>query len=460
MKLTSFDRFVFVILAAFLGLTGLIVVRGDRVGVRVVSFSPPDGAENVPVRSQIQVEFDQQLILTGNLRALNIEPATSGTAQWDGETLKFYPTQPLQPNTIYTVTVPEGLSSADGPRTRHSVRWQFTTGHPKIVFMAPDAADRYQLVVSDPASDGVSRQLTEEEAGVWDYDVSPDGTSVAYAVVHPDSSSELWLASLDGESRRQVLACPDASCSGPAWSPELTLTPEGARVQRLVYERRELSPERAQLPPRLWWLDVETGETAPVFEDNQWLGFGASISPDGQWLAFVAPHLQGIAAYNLLDGRNLEIPSQLGEPPVWSPNGFFLLTTDMVAREDGMFTSHLFRVNVESGQSIDLSAEATLGDFSPTWSPDGGTIAFSRVGMDGPGGQIWTMSNAGEDQQQLTDDPAIRHAALSWSPDGGSLLFQQTLLQQAAAAEVWERDLATGTMQRVAESGAWPTWTP
>ncbi|MCA9869502.1 MAG: PD40 domain-containing protein, partial [Anaerolineae bacterium] len=83
----------------------------------------------------------------------------------------------------------------------------------------------------------------------------------------------------------------------------------------------------------------------------------------------------------------LEIPSQLGEPPVWSPNGFFLLTTDMVAREDGMFTSHLFRVNVESGQSIDLSAEATLGDFSPTWSPDGGTIAFSRVGMDGPGGQ-------------------------------------------------------------------------
>ncbi len=125
-----------------------------------------------------------------------------------------------------------------------------------------------------------------------------------------------------------------------------------------------------------------------------------------------------------------------------------------------MYASHLFRVNVESGQSIDLSDETTLGDFSPTWSPDGGAIAFSRVGTDGPGGQIWTMSNAGEDQQQLTDDPAIRHAALSWSPDGGSLLFQQTLLQQAAAAEVWERDLATGTMQRVAESGAWPTWTP
>jgi Tol biopolymer transport system component len=240
----------------------------------------------------------------------------------------------------------------------------------------------------------------------------------------------------------------------------LTTTPEGLNGQRLIYERREVGPDGAQRPPRLWWLDLTTEETVPVFEDSQWLGFGARFSPDGQWLAYVAPHVQAIAAYNLSDGRNLQIPSQLGEPPVWSPKGTFLLVTDMVAREDGTFAAHVFRVNVESGQSLDLSGNAMLSDSSPAWSFDGNSIAVTRVGMEGPGGQVWTMSDTGADQRPLTDDPYISHAALSWSPDGRSLLEQHTFLQQIATSEIWIRDMETGAVRRLAESGVWPSWAP
>jgi Tol biopolymer transport system component len=57
-------------------------------------------------------------------------------------------------------------------------------------------------------------------------------------------------------------------------------------------------------PPRLWWLDPASGETVSVFEDSQWLGYGARWSPDNRWLSYVSPSNQGVQVYNVDDGRN------------------------------------------------------------------------------------------------------------------------------------------------------------
>ncbi len=130
----------------------------------------------------------------------------------------------------------------------------------------------------------------------------------------------------------------------------------------MIYERRATSSIAGLAPSRLWWLDLSSGETVPVFDDTQWLGFGAAISPDGRWLSHVAPHKQGVQVYNLVDGRSLVVPSQLGEPAVWSPRSDFLLVRDVVTQES-TFTEHIFRVNVESGQAVDLSGPDTLREL-------------------------------------------------------------------------------------------------
>ena len=60
-------------------------------------------------------------------------------------------------------------------------------------------------------------------------------------------------------------------------------------------------------------------------------------------------------------------------------------------------------------------------DGSPSWSPDGGRIAFDSL-RDG-NGEIYVMNADGSGQTRLTDDPGFDGSA-SWSPDGSRIAFQ------------------------------------
>lgn len=51
-------------------------------------------------------------------------------------------------------------------------------------------------------------------------------------------------------------------------------------------------------------------------------------------------------------------------------------------------------------------------ELSPSWSPDGGTIAFTRV--DGPDGDIWVMRPDGSSQTNLTEGSDLSQQDPSW----------------------------------------------
>lgn len=449
---TPFDRLVWLVLAALWLATGLLILRGDRVGVQVVAVSPTDGSLAVSSQTPIRVTFDQPIELSGVLRSLIVDPPAGGTAQWEGETLVFYPTEPLLPDTLYTVTIPAGLRGQGGQTVQRPVVWQFRTGHPRVLYLAEDSSGFYQIMLADPFDpERAPVPLTDEVAGVWDYAPSADGASIAYAVTREDGGSDLYAVSPDGNNRRLLLPCPEAACSGPAWHPDNL---------RLIYEGRAVSAlSGGQGVSRLWWLDLASSETVPVFDDTQWLGYGAAVSPDGQWLSHVAPHKLALQIYNLLDGRSLEIPTEMGEPGVWNPRGDLLLYTDIVTLGFG-FPTHVFRVNVESGNALDISGEDTLGDSAPAWSPDGREIALSRRIADSPvAGQAWLMPASGGDGRFLPGGAGQHQTALSWSPDGRFILSQRIPLGGMGEPEIWLHDLSTDKDRQIGV-GAWPRWLP
>lgn len=453
LNLTPFDRLVWLVLVTLWLATGLLIARGDQVGVLVTAVSPADGAVAVSSLAPIRATFDQPTELSGVLRSIIVDPPVSGTAQWEGETLVFHPSEPFQPDTLYTVTIPAGLRGQAGQTVQRPVVWQFRTGHPHVLYLAEDAQGYYQLMQVDPYDlERAAVQLTHEPFGLWDYAPSFDGAAIAYAAIREDGGSDLWTIDPDGAQRRQLLACPEAACSGPAWHPD---------GQRLIYERRAAGAlGGGQGLSRLWWLDLLSGDTAPVFDDTQWLGYGAAISPDGQWLAHVAPHKLALFVYNLSDGRSLEIPTQMGEPGVWNPRGDLLLYTDIVAMGNG-FPTHVLRVNVVSGNSNDLSGDDTLNDSAPAWSPDGGQIVLSRRTADSPvAGQAWVLPASGGDGRFLPGGEGQHQTALSWSPDGRFILSQRIPVGGMAAPEIWLHDLTTGDEHLVGMDGAWPRWLP
>jgi Tol biopolymer transport system component len=445
-RVSLFDRVVLLTLVGLALLTGLLAWRGDRVGVRVVAVSPSESATGVSTRILVRITFSHEIESSSNL-PLSLSPPVSGTVRWEGKKLTFLPSAPLAPDTTYTVTLAADLKSRQGRALLRPLTWQFRTGQPRILYVAQDEQNRYQLFVI-ALEEGQPTQLTREAFGVWDYAVSADGTTIAYAALRKDGESDLWAVGSDGSGRRLLLACPEADCTEAAWSPD---------GRRLVYTRRD----DVLSFPRLWWLDVASGETVPLFQDDQVLGFGACWSPDGQWLSYISPRDPGVRVYNVNDSHSLLIPSQVEAPAVWSPQGDVLLVTDVQWR-GASFAVHLLRADLESGRLTNLSGEAEVEDGSPAWSPDGSWIAFARKAHRASmGKQLWLMQPDGSQTHYLTNQPEIHHGSPAWSLDGRYLLFQRyPLTEPDAQPGIWLLEVETGTLREVVTPGGQPAWLP
>jgi hypothetical protein len=184
-KLSLFDRVVVLTLVGLACVVVLLAWRGDRVGVQVAAVSPLEGATGVSTQSQVSVTFSQEMA-PGLESPLYFSPPVSGTMRWERTTLTFVPSAPLNQDTTYSVTLADGLRSQGGRPLLRPLTWQFRTGRPRILYIAPDEQNRDQLFVIDLEGDKPIR-LTQEPIGVWDYALSPDGMTIVYAASRPDA---------------------------------------------------------------------------------------------------------------------------------------------------------------------------------------------------------------------------------------------------------------------------------
>ncbi len=457
------DRLDWIVWSALLALgvaTGLVLLRGDQVGVRVSGIVPAPDSVGVSTRAEIRLTFDEPMDQTSVERRFRITPEVNGKLSWRGRTLVWRPRQGLAADTRYLVTVWANARSAQGRRLKEDLTWAFHTGHPRVLFMSVgDVSQLYEV-----ETDGLSaRQLTHLEDGssLWDYAVSPDGSQVAFGLVRADASAvDLWLMNADGSDARQLLACEASQCSGATWSSD---------GRRLAYERRELNVQLGSVvvgpgPSRVWLLDLSSGQTRPLFQDSQMLGYAPRWSPDGSRLGYFDPQ-GGVRVVDLDSGDSQLIPNQLGEMGAWSPDGQTLVLVDMAFAGES-YRSHLIRADLAGGITHNLSGgETEASDSAPAWSPTGEWIAFGRKALaDGtptPGQQLWLMRPDGSEAHPLVTDPQAHLGGIAWSPDGRAIAYLRFQLMQAdARPEIWFVPLDGSEPIKLTGNGTLPSWSP
>jgi Tol biopolymer transport system component len=100
--------------------------------------------------------------------------------------------------------------------------------------------------------------------------------------------------------------------------------------------------------------------------------------------------------------------------PSWSPSGDRIA----VRGEDKDFDSEIYVLTLGAAQAVPVSSTFSFAS-TPTWSPDGSTIAFWADGdanETAPG--VFLVGSDGSEQRLLREDFNFEIDGLTWSPDG------------------------------------------
>ena len=273
------------------------------------------------------------------------------------------------------------------------------------------------------------RGITPEDYFAFEFisdpNISPDGKLVAYVVTKIDRAqnrrnSSIWMVATDGSRGPWQFTTAPQNSNSPRWSPD------GKSVAFLSSRPESTAPtsSSAEQPrSQVWLLSMAGGEAKRVTN----LKNGASSfrwSPDGARLVVVS--------------RIGPSDSRTGDAKDRSDVRHYK-NSSYKFNDSGWFDdrrTHLWMVDVNSGNGKQITEGDDWNDSDPQWSPDGKRIAFvsNRTGKEyeeNRNSDVWIINADGSGTLTKISDHEESDNQPRWSPDGKSIAF---------TGEVHERD--------------------
>jgi TolB protein len=261
----------------------------------------------------------------------------------------------------------------------------------KIAF-ASDRAGHWDIYTIRPDGTGMGR-VTDSAGADTEPAWSPDGQRLAF-VSDRDGNLEIYVMAADGSSVTRLTDDPGVDTT-PAWSPD---------GQRIVFaSNRETGGDRMDL----WVMDADGANATLLAVDAtepDWASDGSRIAA-----VFRFPNLVTIGRAPVHESAGPQPLLELAGSawPAWSPNDSMVAFS--APAEGG---EHIFRVNADGSNVVDVSAAIEQAGQQPTWAPDGRHIAF--VSTVDSNQDIYIASVEGGMPIRLTADPG-KDASPAWS---------------------------------------------
>lgn len=303
--------------------------------------------------------------------------------------------------------------------------------------------NRFSLFLGDPES-GEVRALGVQ-GGTYDW--SPDGDRIAF-VSNPYAlggrPSELWIVNADGSGLRKATAA-IRQAARPRWSPD------GSRLALSAYDRERQTSQ-------LYVVGADGSGLRRLVRGLQ--PAVATWSPDGERIAYLnrTKRVWSLFVLELATGRVKRLVRGAHYSGIgWSPDG---------SRISYVQKRRLYVIRADGTRKRRLSGLVVWGLHE--WSPDGTRIAFES--HQGPSyyrkSDIYTVRPDGSDVRRLTRgaDRTVEDLGPTWSPDGGKLAFTSGRdIRTGGSREVYVMN-ADGTCERRLTRGAAsldaPAWRP
>ncbi len=248
---------------------------------------------------------------------------------------------------------------------------------------------------------------------VSDPQISPDGKWVAFVISTKDlkedeGKSRIWMVPVEGGDAIPMTA-KGSSASRPRWSPD------GKYLSFLAARDGEKT--------QVWTLFRKGGDSVQLTEVAQGVK-SHDWSPDG-----------GKLLLTLQDPKPGELEEGKGDKEKKTPNPWVIdrlqFKQDYIGYLDRCRT-HLYIFDVESKTMTQITSGG-FDDSEPVWSPDGKSVAFVSNRTDEPDNNyntdIWVVAadnlDRGKTLLQVTKNPGA-DSSPTWSPDGKSIAYIST----------------------------------
>jgi hypothetical protein len=430
----------------------LAIWVGSRAGVRITAELPADSI--ISPFEMLTFKFAEPVDGALAAEKFFIQPEIVGSYRWaDEKTLQFIPREPFQPNTVYTLAFAPGALTANGRQLKETVSWDVKVRPPLVAYIVAEQGQG-RLWAVEPQS-GKTSPITDASLKVFDFDVAYSGEFIVFSAFNEQGGVDLWRVGRAGGNPVLLVQCGPDRCTVPAVS-------NLDRRVAYVREAASPSPDLDFGAPRIWVLDLETRQNAPLYEDQQIIGYRPVWSPDGTRISSYDGLADELRLLDLVTGNQLIIPSQTGSPVTWSADGDTFVFTDIRTNESGSF-SQVRQAKLVTSEIITLVGDKDERDYhynSLAWSPAENSLVIGlRFDEKTPLEALWLIDPVTLGGQVIADQPEYTYNNPQWDPWGRALVFQQFKIRGIYTPEIglWmpgfdePRTLAEGIM---------PQWVP
>jgi Tol biopolymer transport system component len=270
---------------------------------------------------------------------------------------------------------------------------------------------------------------------------------------HADFSGATLAALAEGEATITI------SRDGIQASKTLTVYPRP--THDLIYNRWE------DVQSRIMHLSLVTDGLTPATLNAGAVSRDPSPSPDGTQFVFAVSQVSTlgeaqndlyIVNKNGLNMRRLTSMPGIEDSPQWSPDGTKVLFHATVDNRSDLYTINVDgtgMTNLTAGLPADVTYPGT-----PAWSPNGSKVAF--IAVRNLQHKVWTINVDGSALTQVTTDAGF-DLTPTFSPDGQKIAFTRYNAANASLGDDIMIVSATGgTPTRIALPGdqRTPAWSP